>query len=82
MWDDPGLFAPLLLKSQPRLVVGQSQISRPELQRQLCCQSNLPTRLETNLPPLPPPASTREEEVGEVFDAQVFGQPFLGSWNS
>ena len=36
------------------------------------CQSNLPTRLETNLPPVPPSASTREEEVEEVCKVQVF----------
>ena len=39
------------------------------------CQSNLPTRLETNLPPRPPSASTREEEVGEVCKVQVFERP-------
>ena len=39
------------------------------------CQSNLPTRLETNLPPVPLSASTREEEVGEVCKVQVFDQP-------
>ena len=39
------------------------------------CQSNLPTRLETNLPPVPLSASTREEEVGEVCKVQVFECP-------